>query len=194
MDRRGRIDVLVNNAGNAELSPVSETSLDGWRAVIDTHLTGAFLCSKHAATAMVERDDGGEIINIGSMYSVYGAAGIASYGTAKTGVLGLTRALAVELAEHGIQVNAILPGWFETDLTRGMPDSEWGRIIRRKTPADRRGDRHDAHNDGQPPAGDEPPFRRGHSRPGSGHHDDRHLGRGGDRREPGAGGRLPGRR
>lgn len=139
VDRRGRIDVLVNNAGNAELSPVSETSLDGWRAVIDTHLTGAFLCSKHAATAMVERDDGGKIINIGSMYSVYGAAGIASYGTAKTGILGLTRALAVELAEHGIQVNAILPGWFETDLTRGMPDSEWGRIIRRKTPAGRWG-------------------------------------------------------
>lgn len=137
--RHGHLDVLVNNAGNAEVRPALDTTIDGWRSVLDTHLTGAFLCAKHGAAAMVERGEGGKIVNIGSMYSHYGAAGIASYGTAKTGVLGLTRALAVELAPHRIQVNAILPGWFETDMTRGMPDSEWGRVIRRKTPAGRWG-------------------------------------------------------
>lgn len=139
LERYGHLDVLINNAGNGQVRSVLDTSLQDWRSVIETHLTGAFICSKHAGRAMVERGEGGKIINIGSMYSQYGAADIASYGTAKTGVLGLTRALAVELAAHRIQVNAILPGWFETDLTRGMPDSEWGQIIRRKTPAGRWG-------------------------------------------------------
>lgn len=143
VERFGHLDVLVNNAGNGQLGSVLQMSLNDWDSVIQTHLTGAFLCSKHAAQAMVQRGEGGKIINIGSMYSVYGAADIVGYGTAKTGVLGLTRALAVELAAHGIQVNAILPGWFETDLTRGMPHSDWGQIIRRKTPAGRWGNPED---------------------------------------------------
>jgi 2-deoxy-D-gluconate 3-dehydrogenase len=139
VERLGHLDILVNNAGNAHVGPALELSRDDWRSVIETHLTGSFYCSKHAARAMAQRGEGGKIINIGSMYSLYGAAHLASYTAAKTGLLGLTRALAVELAEHAIQVNAILPGWFETNLTHGMPQSEAGEQIRRKTPAGRWG-------------------------------------------------------
>lgn len=140
LERFGHIDVLVNNAGNFRGGSLLAMSREDWDAVVDTHLTGAFLCAKHGAAAMVERGEGGKIINIGSMYSLYGPPSYVNYAAAKTGVLGLTRALAVELAIHGIQVNAILPGWFETDMTRGGPGSEWGERIRRKTPAARWGD------------------------------------------------------
>ena len=117
-----------------------ELSLEDWEAVIGTHLTGAFLCSKHVARAMAARGEGGKIINIGSMYSVFGPPFFADYAAAKTGLLGLTRALAVELAHVEIQVNAILAGNFETDMTRGMPATPVGEVIRRKPPAGRWGD------------------------------------------------------
>lgn len=138
VDHLGRLDILVNNAGGFAGGPVTQLSLAAWRAVIDSHLTGAFLCAKHAAPRMRE-GRGGKIINIGSMYSRFGPPAFADYAAAKTGLLGLTRALAVELAVDNIQVNAVLPGWFETDLTRGMPASELGDFIRRKTPAARWG-------------------------------------------------------
>ena len=136
----GRVDVLVNNAGNFRGGPVLEMSRDDWDAVVDTHLTGSFLCAQAAGRVMVAQGTGGKIVNIGSMYSVFGPPNYANYAAAKTGVVGLTRALAVELAAHGIQVNAILPGWYETALTRGAPASEWGERIRGKTPAGRWGD------------------------------------------------------
>ena len=139
VDRFGRLDVLVNNAGGFGGGAVTDLTLEQWRAVIDSHLTGAFLCSKHAARRMRQQATGGKIINIGSMYSAFGPPDFADYAAAKTGLIGLTRALAVELAADGIQVNALLPGWYETDLTRGMPASEIGEQIRRKTPAGRWG-------------------------------------------------------
>ena len=135
----GRLDILVNNAGNYIGGSILTLTAEQWRAVIDTHLTGSFLFAKHAARHMVQQGEGGKIINLGSMYSLYGPPGSVSYASAKTGILGLTRALAVELAAQGIQVNAILPGWYETDLTRGGPGSEWGERIRAKTPAGRWG-------------------------------------------------------
>jgi 2-deoxy-D-gluconate 3-dehydrogenase len=135
----GRVDVLVNNAGNFAGGAISELSLEAWQSVIGTHLTGSFLCAKHAAAQMRNQGDGGKIINVGSVYSVFGPPDFANYAAAKTGILGLTRALAVELAPDRIQVNAILPGWFETDLTRGMPDTKLGTFIRDKTPARRWG-------------------------------------------------------
>ncbi len=137
--QHGHIDVLVNNAGNYLGGSVLDLDVGDWHAVLDTHLTGAFLFAKHVSRTMVDRGHGGKIINIGSMYSVFGPPAGVPYATAKTGMLGLTRALAVELAEHDIQVNAILPGWYETGLTRGAPASEWGERIRHKTPAARWG-------------------------------------------------------
>lgn len=144
--RFGRLDILVNNAGLFRGGSVLNLSQADWNAVIGTHLTGAFLCSKYAARAMIARGEGapsGKIINIGSMYSIFGPPDFPDYAVAKTGLLGLTRALAVELAVHNIQVNTILGGWFETDLTQGMPATPLGQQIRRKTPAGRWGNPED---------------------------------------------------
>ena len=139
VERLGKIDILVNNAGLLRGGPALDLPREAWDDVIGTHLTGAFLCSREAARFMQTGGRGGKIINLGSMYSIFGAPRYAHYGTAKTGVLGLTRALAVEFAAMNVQVNAILPGWFETDLTRGLSTEPWGEQIRRRTPARRWG-------------------------------------------------------
>jgi 2-deoxy-D-gluconate 3-dehydrogenase len=143
VDRFGQLNILVNNAGLFRGGSVLNLTRDDWEAVIGTHLTGSFLCAKQAARVMITGKAGGKIINIGSMYSLFGPPDYPDYAAAKTGILGLTRALAVELAVHHIQVNAMLPGWFETDLTRGMPASPLGEQIRRKTPAGRWGNLED---------------------------------------------------
>ena len=130
----------MNNAGLFRGGSLLGLSREDWNAVLESHLTGSFLCAKHAARLMIDRGRGGKIVNVGSMYSIFGAPDFADYASAKTGLLGLTRSLAVELAMHGIEVNAILPGWFETDLTRADRHAELGEEIRRKTPAGRWGD------------------------------------------------------
>ncbi len=135
MARFGRLDILVNNAGIGGGGPVMEMSRKDWDDVIAVNLTGSFLCAKHAARAMTAQGQGGKIINIGSMYSMFGPDSFVDYGASKTAVLGLTRGLAVELAQHNIQVNAILPGWFVTDMTQEIYESDLGERIRRKTPA-----------------------------------------------------------
>jgi 2-deoxy-D-gluconate 3-dehydrogenase len=139
VDRFGRLDILVNCAGSFRGGPATALALDAWNEVLSSHLTGAFLCARSAARVMVDAGRGGKIINIGSMYSIFGAPDFAAYGAAKAGVLGLTRSLAVELGRHNIQVNAILPGWYETDLTKGTPDTPLGDEIRRRTPLGRWG-------------------------------------------------------
>jgi 2-deoxy-D-gluconate 3-dehydrogenase len=139
--RFGQLDILVNNAGLFQWNgPVTLMPREAWDAVIDTHLTGGFLCAKHAARAMIDRGRGGKIINIASIYARYGPPDFAHYPSAKAGLLGLTRALAVELAPHRIQVNAILPGWFPTAMTGELPHTALGEQIRRKTPAGRWGE------------------------------------------------------
>jgi 2-deoxy-D-gluconate 3-dehydrogenase len=139
VERFGRLDILVNNAGVVHGSSVLALSRTDWDADIETNLTGMFLCAKHAAVAMIARGAGGKIINLGSIYSLFGTPSFAGYGASKAGVLGLTRALAIELAVHDIQVNAILPGFCETDMTQGMPGTELGEEIRRRTPSGRWG-------------------------------------------------------
>jgi 2-deoxy-D-gluconate 3-dehydrogenase len=138
VNRFGSLDILINNAGVGHGGSVLEMPLEGWETVIATNLTGSFLCAKHAGRAMVAGGKGGKIINIGSAYSVYGTPQFADYGSSKTGVLGLTRGLAIELAPHDIQVNAILPGWYETDMTEEIL-ADRGEEIRRRTPAGRLG-------------------------------------------------------
>jgi 2-deoxy-D-gluconate 3-dehydrogenase len=143
VERFGRLDILINNAGTFRGGPVLDLSLEDWRNVLDVHLTGAFLCSKHAAQAMLAKGRGGKIINIGSVFSFYGHAKGPDYATAKAGVLGLTRSLAIQLRGGNIQVNAILPGWFETDMTKGLSSKPRGEEIRRRTPAGRFGNPED---------------------------------------------------
>lgn len=143
VERFGRLDILINNAGLFRGGSVLTLAREDWDAVLATHVTGSFLCARHAAKRMIAQGEGGKIVNIGSIYSLYGTPDFADYGTAKAAIVGLTRALAIELAPHQIQVNALLPGWYETDLTRGMPQKPLGEQIRRKTPAGRWGEPED---------------------------------------------------
>lgn len=113
----GRLDVLVNNAGITVRKPPHELALEEWHRVLETNLTSAFLCAR-AAHPHLKAAGGGKIINIGSMMSIFGAPYGAAYGASKGGMVQLTKSQAVAWAGDNIQVNAILPGWVDTDLTR----------------------------------------------------------------------------
>lgn len=112
----GRIDILINNAGMGIRKNPQDYTNEDWNEVMDTNLRSAFLCSQAVYPHMKEIG-GGKIINIGSMTSLFGGAKYAIYGASKGGIVQLTRALAVAWAPDHIRVNAILPGWIETDLT-----------------------------------------------------------------------------
>jgi 2-deoxy-D-gluconate 3-dehydrogenase len=116
MEHFGRIDILFNNAGINIRRPPQTLSLDEWHTVLDVNLTAAFLMSQAVYPAL-KQAGGGKIINIGSMTSIFGASFAPAYATSKGGVVQLTKSLALAWAADNIQVNAILPGWFETDLT-----------------------------------------------------------------------------
>jgi len=117
-ERCGRLDILVNNAGTTVRKPVDQLALAEWHGVMDTNLTSAFLCCR-AAHPLMKRAGGGKIINIGSMMSIFGAPYAPAYGASKGGIVQLTKAMASSWAADGIQVNAVLPGWIQTDLTDG---------------------------------------------------------------------------
>ena len=113
----GRIDILVNNAGINIRKPPHVLDPEEWDSVIKTNLTSAFLCSQAAYPAM-KKTGGGKIINIGSMMSIFGASFAPAYAASKGGIVQFTRSCAVAWAPDNIQVNALLPGWIDTDLTR----------------------------------------------------------------------------
>jgi 2-deoxy-D-gluconate 3-dehydrogenase len=139
LDAYGRVDILINNAGTNIRKQPEDYTLDEWRALIDVNLTSVFLSSMAVLPSLQAR--GGKIVNIGSMTSIFGASFSAPYGASKGGVVQLTKALASAWARHNIQVNALLPGWIETELTdRGRvatPDLQ-EKIVAR-TPAGRWG-------------------------------------------------------
>lgn len=118
----GGVDILVNNAGVGGNTPFLETTLEEWERIIRINLTGAFLVAQAAARAMVARGHGGRIINICSLSGQRGGDGRAAYGSAKAGLDLLTKVMAVELAAHGIGVNAIAPGPIETEMARFAHD------------------------------------------------------------------------
>jgi 2-deoxy-D-gluconate 3-dehydrogenase len=135
----GSIGILVNNAGNVSLSGgVLHEKPEDWDNVIETQLNAVFLLSKLAAQSMLGRK-GGKIINIGSMYSFFGSGLIPSYSAAKGAIVQLTKSMAIELAPYNIQVNAIAPGWIETDMTAPVKTMPLNDEILSRTPAGRWG-------------------------------------------------------
>lgn len=117
MKAHGRLDILVNNAGMSIRKQPEQYSLAEWHTVLDSNLTSAFACSQAAYPAM-KKGGGGKIINIGSMMSIFGAPFATAYAASKGGMVQMTKSLATAWAKDNIQVNAILPGWIDTALTR----------------------------------------------------------------------------
>jgi 2-deoxy-D-gluconate 3-dehydrogenase len=117
LGRFGRLDVLVNNAGTNVRKQPEEYTLEEWRLIIETNLTSAFMCSQAAYPAM-QQTGGGKIVMIGSMMSIFGASFTSAYAATKGGIVQLAKALACAWAKDNIQVNAVLPGWIDSALTR----------------------------------------------------------------------------
>jgi 2-dehydro-3-deoxy-D-gluconate 5-dehydrogenase len=136
----GRLDILVNNAGTAIRKMPQDYTEEEWHAVLDTNLTSAFLCSQ-AAYAPMKAGGGGKMINIGSMMSLFGAPYATPYASSKGGIVQMTRAMATAWAKDNIQVNAVLPGWIDTDLTRRARREVEGlhERVENRTPAARWG-------------------------------------------------------
>ena len=141
LDAQGvAVDILVNNAGIQFRQPMLELSLADWRRVIDTNLTSAFLVGREAARRMIARGRGGKIINIGSILSAAARPTIAPYTAAKGGLKLLTQSMTAEWAAHGIQANAIGPGYMATEMTTAlMANPEFDGWVKRRTPAQRWG-------------------------------------------------------
>jgi 2-deoxy-D-gluconate 3-dehydrogenase len=141
IDHLGRLDILVNNSGIAVRGMPQDLTAAQWDSVVDVNLRAAFLASREAYKQMVSVG-GGKVINVGSMYSIFGSDWGAPYAASKGGIVQLTKSLAVAWAKDNIQVNAILPGWFMTDLTRGIPEADPDRYdnISRRIPTGRWGE------------------------------------------------------
>ncbi|MEV6202464.1 SDR family oxidoreductase [Streptomyces sp. NPDC051771] len=138
-ERLGRVDVLVNNAGTGTATPFLDITLDALREVLDVDLTGPFLCSQRAARRMIAQGGGGRIVNITSVHEHQPRVGAAPYCAAKGGLGLLTQVMALELAPHGITVNAVAPGEIATPMT-GQEDEDVSRTSRPGVPLGRPGD------------------------------------------------------
>ena len=137
----GRVDILINNAGVAVRKQPEAYTMEDWRKVIDVNLTGAFVCAQAVYPHMV-KSGGGKIINVGSMLSIFGMPYGVAYGASKGGIVQMARSLATAWAKDNIQVNSVLPGWIDTDLTKSARVQIEGlneRVLAR-TPMKRWGD------------------------------------------------------
>src|SRR3954463_11653229 len=142
-DALGGVNALVNNAGTGASTPFVEVELDEWRNVLDTDLTGAFLAAQEVARRMIDAGEGGRIVNVTSVHEHVPKSGSSAYCAAKGGLGLLTKVMALELAEHGITVNAVAPGEIATPMTHQededvsteqRPRSRWGvRVTRARS-------------------------------------------------------------
>ena len=134
-----QIDILVNNAGIVREAPLLDQTDDDWEAVVGTNARGTFAMTRAAARAMRSRGAGGSIINIASILGLRQGGGVASYAVSKAAVIQLTKVAALELARFGIRVNALAPGYCETDLNAGFWDGTAGRAMIQRIPQRRLG-------------------------------------------------------
>jgi len=137
--RYGRMDLMVCSAGIGEARPFLDYRLEDWRRVIETNLTGTFICGQAAARWMVKRGQPGAIINLASISGVRASTGRAAYGASKAGVIALTRQMAVELAPHRIRVNALAPGPVDTAMVQAMHTPQTRAAYAAQTPFRRYG-------------------------------------------------------
>lgn len=139
----GDLDILINNAGTEQICPSLDADEALWDTIIATNLKGAFFCAQAAARSMTRRE-GGTIINLCSLTSAVGVPGAAAYGSSKSGLTGMTRALSTEWAPQGIRVNGIAPGYFETEMTQAFyQDAAWVESMQAKIPLGRFGELED---------------------------------------------------
>lgn len=135
----GQVHILVNNAGCNVRKPALEVTWDDWNLILDTNLRGSFFVSQAIARGMVRRGYG-RIINVGSVTSVFGYAGLAPYGASRGGIRQLTMSLADDWGAHGITVNCLAPGWFQTAQNRVLyEDKEWVEYLSERIPVGRPG-------------------------------------------------------
>ena len=138
LDRFGRLDALIANAGTASPAPFADTTLDKWRSVLAVNLDGAFLSLRAGAQAMIEQGDGGALVAVSSVAALHGAPTQAAYASSKAALTALMRTLAVELAPYGIRCNSLLPGWTETEMTAPLRQHDaFMRVTTRRTPVRR---------------------------------------------------------
>ena len=135
----GGLDILVNNAGTTLTKPILDIEEAEWDSVLDTNLKGCFLVAQEAARTMTEHGRGGSIVNVASILGLRVAGQLAPYVTSKAGLIQLTKAMALELARHRIRVNALCPGYIETDLNRDFFATDLGLALIKRVPQRRLG-------------------------------------------------------
>ena len=147
LERFGRVDVLVNNAGVSEPTPAFDESTDHFAATLRVNLVAPFELARESARSMVESGNGGAIVNVASIWGLVGVGQIpeAGYAASKGGLVNLTRELAAQWARRGVRVNCLAPGWFRSEMTEGLMfgDENAERWMRQRTPMGRGGDEHE---------------------------------------------------